>query len=152
MAAKKKAKKKPRKPPKKRPKKKPVRRLKRRPSKVRPRKTKQAAAAQGCSLKIVIFRREDLPGQPYFVDTQTAEPSVGKGDKVFWFNSTGQNFTLTFNGDASQWPFDGAKQDIFVPAYGNSTVFFAKKKGPFSYHGDPHLDGPPADPVVDAGD
>lgn len=150
MAAKKKAKKRPKKKPVRRPRKKPAKRPRPRPSAKSGAKPKQPA--RPCTLKIVIFRREDLPTQPYFVDTQSATVSVGKGDKVFWFNSTTQDFTLTFNGDATQWPFDGTKQDISVLAYSNSAVFVAKKKGKFSYHGTPHLDGPPADPVVDAGD
>lgn len=146
MAAKK-AKKK----PKKRPKKKPARRPRPRPAKKSGKARPKSAPARSCTLKIVIFRREDLAGQPYYVDTQRAAVSVGKHDKVFWFNSTSQDFTLTFNGDATQWPFTGAKQDIVVAAYSNSAEFEAKKKGIFDYHGTPHLDGPPADPVVDAG-
>lgn len=150
--AKKKVKKKAKKKPARKPAKKPARRLRRRPLKQKVGRRVRKNAGQGCSIKIVIFRREDLPGQPHFVDTQSANVSVGKGDRVFWFNSTGQNFTLKFNGAATDWPFAGEKQDIPVPAYGNSTVFLAKRKGEFAYQGDPHLDGPPADPVVDAGD
>lgn len=127
-------------------KRKPAKRTKKQPAKGTKRK------APGCTFKIVIFQRADLPGQPYFVDTQKTKVSIGKGDRVFWFNSTSQPFTLTFNGDATQWPFVGPKQDVPVPAYANSAVFRAGKKGQFSYHGTPHLDGPPADPVVDAGD
>lgn len=126
-----------------------VQRRKPRPIGLRPRKD---WAKDSHLAKIVIFRRDDLEGAPLFVDTRSADVSVGRGDRVVWFNSTNQKVVLTFKGDATKWPFAGAKHDIDVSEYNESSVYFVKKKGEFAYVGEPPISGPPGDPVVDAGD
>ena len=91
-------------------------------------------------------------------DQMVVKTSRNRRDIVRWVNQSSVTRTLTFKN--SMWPFEGNPCDIVVPK-GGQTGWYRIEKRPeeqgkfqYEYDSDPDFDpnGPPGDPVVDAGD
>jgi len=66
-------------------------------------------------------------------------------DRVMWFNKDKKGYTLEF----ADWPFNGPKGSICVPAGGYSGVFTVLASEPTGAHSYDIVGGPPGGPEIE---